>query len=105
MNQVWLSPLAAARIELLLAYLEVNWSKKSRNAFLSELTAAFQRIAQQPRSCPESKEMPNLFKCVVSPQSSFYYRIMPDGIEVITLIDNRQNPVKTLKELRSILGQ
>ena len=102
MLPVWLSPLAADRIEALLDYLELKWSRKTRDSFLAKLTDAFHRIAQQPRSCPESKEFPNLFKCIVSPQTAFYYRIMPNGIEVITLLDNRKDPKTIAKELKSL---
>lgn len=53
----------------------------------------------------DSKEIPipapNLYKCIVDKHSSFYYRIINKDIEIITLIDNRQNPEKVAEEIKS----
>jgi plasmid stabilization system protein ParE len=97
--KVFLSPLAEKKIQLLLEYLEQEWSLRSRNEFLSKLTNKFDQISMQPESCIKSKSFPNLYKCVVSKQTSFFYRIKSNEIEVITLIDNRQDPEKTRKEI------
>ncbi len=73
--QVFLSPIAERKLELLLAYLESNWSRKTRDNFLEKLLKSFKQISDYPKSCPESQEFANLFKCAVSKQTSFYYRI------------------------------
>ncbi len=54
------------------------------------------QISKQPKSCPESIDFKGLFKCVVSKQTTFYYRIKY-GVaetEIITIFDTRQNPIK-----------
>jgi plasmid stabilization system protein ParE len=99
-KQVYLSPLAEKKLINLLTYLEENWSKRVRDAFLEQVLEKFQFVSNQPNGCPESTEFPNLFKCVVAKQTSFYYRINEDAIEVITFFDNRQNPKSLKKELR-----
>jgi plasmid stabilization system protein ParE len=98
--EVFLSPLAERQLELLLEYLELTWSRKSRTNFLEKIKKSFKNISLQPKSCPESKAFPNLFKCVVSRQTSFYYRILADEIEIISLQDNRQDPDKIEEELK-----
>ncbi len=50
----------------------------------------FSQISSQPESCTESTVLSGLYKCVVTKQTSFFYRIKASEIEVITLIDNRQ---------------
>lgn len=98
--KVFLSPLAEHKIALLLDYLESNWSAKSRTDFLTKLSKSFNQISNQPRSYPESTEFPNLYKCVVTKQTSYFYRITAEEIEVITLIDNRQDPDEIAEELK-----
>ena len=99
MMNIFLSPMAERQLMDLLDYLEHKWSEKSRKTFLDKLTASFNVIAHQPRSCPESEAFPNLFRCVVTKQTSFYYRISNHEIEVISISDNRQDPEKLREEL------
>lgn len=99
MLNVFLSPLAERQLELLLEYLESEWSRKSRTTFLEMIKKSFKNISQQPKSCPESDEFPNLFKCVVTRQTSFYYRIIDNEIEIISISDNRRDPDKIEEEL------
>ncbi|TVR39825.1 MAG: type II toxin-antitoxin system RelE/ParE family toxin, partial [Cryomorphaceae bacterium] len=40
------------------------------------------------------------FKCVVTKQTSFYYRIINDEIEIISISDNRQDPDRIEDELK-----
>lgn len=72
MLNVFLSPLAERQIELLLEYLELEWSRKSRDTFLEKMKKSFNKISRQPKSCQESSDFPNLFKCIVTKQTSFY---------------------------------
>lgn len=103
--KVFLSPIAARKIEILLDYLELEWSKKSRESFLLKLKKRIAQISKYPKSCIESKEVPNLFKCRVSEQTSFFYRIESGEIEIITLIDNRQDPEKISEEISRLFGK
>ena len=91
-KKVIISPIAQWKIEELLAYLEQNWSVQSKENFLQVLLNAFDQVSNNSRIAPESLEVPNLYKKVVTKQTSFYYRIMSNVVEVVDLIDNRQNP-------------
>ena len=50
------------------------------------------QVSQLPHSCQQSKHFPGLYKCVVTKQTSFYYRVnmKREEIEVVTFFDNRQ---------------
>ncbi len=100
MLKVFLSPLAERQLELLLDYLEFEWSVKSRSSFLEKIKKSCKMISLHPKSCLESQEFPNLFKCVVTKQTSFYYRIIDNEIEIISVKDNRQDPDKIEDELK-----
>jgi plasmid stabilization system protein ParE len=102
--KVFLSPLAEKKTLLLLEYIEQEWSKRSKDEFLSKLKGKFDQISKHPYSCVKSKFSPKLYKCIVTKQTSFYYRIVSDEIEIITLIDNRQDPEKTFAEIRKFFA-
>ena len=48
-----------------------------------------------------STEFKGLFKCIVTKQTTFYYRVLSDKneIEIITLFDTRQDPEKLRKDI------
>ena len=78
-----------------------KWNLKTRDRFIQKLTEKINQISSQPDSCPKSKEFDGLYKCVVTKQTTLYYRILhqSDEIEIITLFDTRQNPEKLNKDI------
>ena len=99
--KVFLSELAESKLLKLSEYLLENWSVSIRDKFISKLTEKIKQISIQPYSCPTSSEFKNLYKCVVTKQMTFYYRINLDKkeIEIITIFDTRQNPDKLKKDI------
>jgi len=97
---VFLSGLAESKLLKLSEYLLENWNIKTRDKFISKLTEKIKQISLQPDSCSKSSEFENLYKCVVTKHTTFYYRILADRkeIEIITIFDTRQNPDKLKKE-------
>lgn len=100
--KVFLSKLAESKFLKLTEYLLENWGLKARNEFISKFTLKAQQVSKHPNSCPQSLEVKGLFKCVVTKQTTFYYRVLKnkEEIEIITLFDSRQSPKKLKKELR-----
>jgi plasmid stabilization system protein ParE len=99
---VFLSPIAEKKLILLLEYLEIEWGVKSKKDYLKQLQKAIKTISKNPKAFEESKSFKNLYRCVVTKQSAFFYRINKKEIEIITIIDNRQNPEIIKKELRKL---
>ena len=99
--KVFLSELAEFKLLRLSEYLIEKWNLKTRDRFIKKLTEKINQISSQPDSCPKSKEFDGLYKCVVTKQTTLYYRILPqsDEIEIITLFDTRQNPEKLNKDI------
>lgn len=100
--KVFLSELAETKLLKLNDFLLENWNLKVRNDFFKKLTYKIDQISEQPESCPQSKEFDGLFKCVVTKQTTFYYRINFDKneIEIITVFDTRQDPDRLEKDLK-----
>lgn len=98
--KIFLSPLAAKKLELLLIYLEKEWSLEVRNDFIKKVKEKLKQISLYPKSCLKTSEFPNLYKCIVTKQTSLYYRIIKNEIEIITITDNRQDPEKVFTEIK-----
>lgn len=97
--KVFLSELAESKLLKLSEYLLEKWNLKTRDKFISKLTEKIKQITLHPDSCPTSSEFDNLYKCVVTKQTTFYYRVNLDKkeIEIITIFDTRQHPDKVQK--------
>lgn len=97
---VFLSKSADEKLVKLTEYLLENWGLKAKKDFINKLTQKIDQITLQPHSCPKSSNIKNLYKCVVTKQTTFYYRIAsaPKAIEIITIFDTRQNPDKLNSE-------
>lgn len=82
-------------------FLLENWNLKVRNDFIKKLTSKIKQVSEQPESCPQSTDFKGLFKCVVTKQTTFYYRINYDKkeIEIITVFDIRQHPDKLERDI------
>ena len=87
---VFLSELAEKRLLKLSEYLTENWNSKTRDTLISKLTDKIEQISIHLESCPNSTEFDNLYKCVATKQTTFYYRIKYDQkeIEIITVFDS-----------------
>ena len=100
--KVFLSEFAESKLLELSKYLLEEWNLKTRDKFISKLTDKLNQISNQPDSCPKSSEFSNLYKCVVTKQTTLFYRVIADKkeIEIITIFDTRQNPDKLKKEIK-----
>ena len=96
-REIRLSKRAMKRLENLLVYLEEEWSTKVKHDFVRKLDKSLKQIQKLPDSYPESEKIRGLRKCVLSKQTTVFYRYSKTSIDVVTLFDNRQNP-KSLKK-------
>ncbi|MEM9685713.1 MAG: type II toxin-antitoxin system RelE/ParE family toxin [Bacteroidota bacterium] len=98
--KVFLSELAESKLLKLSEYLLENWSLRTHDSFIEKFTERVNQIASQLESCPKSDDFDGLYRCGVTKQTTFYYRILTDlkEIEIITIFDTRQHPDKLKKD-------
>ena len=98
---VFLSATAERKLLTLTEYLLENWGLKAKNDFVEKLTQKIRQLALYPESCPKSTQFQNLYKCVVTKQTTLYYRITTEqnAVEIITVFDTRQDAQKLKKDL------
>jgi len=105
MQQIRLSELAGKKLDILLDYLEEEWSLKIADNFEKIFGDKLSHIAKYPESCIKSRQFFNLHLCIVTKQTSFLYRINNNEIEVITVFDNRSSFKSITKEIRKYYGR
>ena len=98
-RKVVISKTAERKLENLFEYLIEKWSVKVKEDFIEKLDSSIEIIKNQPGIFPESKKGKGLRKCVITKQSTLYYRYNSKRINIVTLFDTRQNPNKLTKEI------
>jgi len=78
----------------LLDYLAEKWGIKTINKLNNRLQEILKLISERPDMYPSSGKKKHVRRCVINKQISLYYQINKDKIELITIFDNRQNPIK-----------
>lgn len=99
--EVFFSNKAGYRLKRLTEHLLQEWGYKVKKDFLDKLNGKISLISDYPESCPKTGEYVGLHKCVVTKQTTFYYRILFDSeeIEVVVLSDTRQDLDNLKKEM------
>ncbi|WP_430907693.1 type II toxin-antitoxin system RelE/ParE family toxin [Maribacter sp. 2-571] len=99
--EVFISELAENKLKKLTEYLLKQWGFKVKKDFLTKLTSKIQQIRSLPESCPKSNEFGGIYKCVVTKQTTLFYRVNFERkeIEIITLFDTRQDLEKLKQQL------
>ncbi|WP_242206213.1 type II toxin-antitoxin system RelE/ParE family toxin [Aestuariivivens insulae] len=98
-RKVVISKTAEKKLDKLLDYLIQKWSVKVKKEFVEKLDSSIEAIRDQPEIFPESKKGRALRKCVITKQTTLYYRYNSKRISIVTMFDTRQNPKKLDKEI------
>ncbi len=88
---VILSAKASKQLEELLDYLESDWSPQSRRKFQKRLNRFVQILKTIPNGFPKSIKYPDCRKCVVTHQISLIYKLNGDTIEIVAILNSRQD--------------
>ena len=85
---------AERNLNAIFDYLESMWSEREMSAFAQKLESDLLVISKHPATFPYYDKEKSVRRCVLSPQTTIYYReiSLENRVVVITLFDNRQNP-------------
>jgi len=97
---VIISKLAERKLDKLFDYLITKWSIKVKDEFIKKLDKNISLIKEQPESFPSSEKENGLHKCVITKQTTLYYRFDDKKIKIVTIFDTRQNPEKLKQDVK-----
>lgn len=98
-RKVIISKTAEKRLNELFTYLLENWSQKVKSDFIKKLDSKISLLKEHPEGFPESEKEKGLRKCVISKQTTMFFRFNSQQIKIITFFDTRQSPEKINKDL------
>jgi plasmid stabilization system protein ParE len=90
---IW-SERALKEYDKLQTYLFSEWGEEITRRVLSEINQTVARIQTSPEQFPFFKEGKKIRRCVASPQTSVYFKVLKDTVVIVSVFDNRQNPLK-----------
>lgn len=77
----------------ILLYIQEKWGDEKAVEFAEKVESLIQNIIKMPLMFPATEhEGKQIRRCVVSKQTSIYYKVEETSIDLITFYDNRQNP-------------
>ena len=85
---------AANDYEKLIEYLIEKWGIEITLDVVHDFERTFSQLEKFPEHYPVFLKKKNIRRCVVSPQTSIFFKADKDVVEILTLFDNRQNPKK-----------
>ena len=100
MRKAILSKKTISRLEKLLVYLETEWGERAKQKFIKKLDKSIKFVTTFPEATEKSELMVGLHRCVVTKQTTFYYKFNDTEIHIVALFDNRMNPEKLKNEIK-----
>jgi plasmid stabilization system protein ParE len=97
-REIRLSVRAKRKLAKLLSFLETEWSTQAKKDFVHKLDDCLKKIQTLPESFPESEAVKGLRKCVVTKQTTLFYKYSDSTIDIVTFFDTRQNPKSITRE-------
>jgi plasmid stabilization system protein ParE len=73
-REIRLSGRAMKNLDKLFVFLEKEWSTTVKLEFIQKLDKSLKQIQKLPESCPESEKIRGLRKCVVTKQTTIFYK-------------------------------
>lgn len=96
-REVKFSIRAEKSLDKILEYLFREHSEKLQIDFLDKMYFSISAIKLNPESFPKSEINKNQYRCVVSKQTTLYYRFNNKEIRILAFFDTRMNPKKIKK--------
>jgi plasmid stabilization system protein ParE len=100
MRKIIIPDATQSKIEDLLEYLEIKWSDRIRKKFANKLYQTVKIIQNNPEAFPQSESNKKVHKCVITKQSTLFYKFNSKRVEIIAFFDTRQDPNKIKKDIK-----
>ncbi len=82
---------AIINLESILDYLQSRWTQREVDKFKNQLGKQLNLITSNPKLFPISDYNPRLRKAVLSKQTTIFYEVSENRINVVYIFDNRQD--------------
>ncbi len=81
----------------IIEYLKEEWGEKALSDFARKLQKRLELLAIRPLLFPKSSRRSTSRRSVLTKQITIYYKVNRDTVLLLSLFDNRKNPLKRPK--------
>lgn len=101
MTNVFWTDYAKASLQLTMDFLEIKWGNQLKEELIDLIDARINQVVLNPNIAPflEGTEYKRL---LIHKHLTVFYTIISNGIKIILVWDNRQNPYTLVEELSKI---
>lgn len=85
---------ARANLDNIITYLETEWTEKEVRNFSERLESQLLLIGRTPDIYKKSLRKEGLRECQVTPHNTLFYTYDDEKLYIVTIYDNRQDPLK-----------
>ena len=85
---------AQTNLNIIISYLEDEWTESELRNFSERLETQLLIIQQTPAIYKKSLRKEGLRECLVTKHSTLFYSYDDDKLYIVTIFDNRQDPEK-----------
>ncbi|RMD98606.1 MAG: type II toxin-antitoxin system RelE/ParE family toxin [Bacteroidetes bacterium] len=86
------SPEAKEEFSQILDYLESRFGNRATIDFIEKVDIVIGHIAVNPKIFPASPKRPDIHRAIISKQTSLYYRLEKQEVQLLHFWDNRKDP-------------
>ena len=100
-REVVLTQVAEIQLNNTIEYIEISFGKSAKLKFTNKLENIVNIIKEYPKTFPISKYKNGVRRCVLSKQSTIYYKSSEEKITILAVFDNKQDPNKILEYIKN----
>ena len=78
-------------------FILLKWNVKIAKTFFKKLDSRIEIISKRPFAFPAAKHSESLRRCVITKQTTIYYLVKSNRIDIVSVFDTRRNPNKLPK--------
>jgi plasmid stabilization system protein ParE len=77
-----------------------EFGSNAAEKFIAKVEQSIAALVEMPEAFPKTSARKNVRRCVISKQTTAFYFVTKDTVEIVTLFHTRQSPKKLKKELK-----
>ncbi len=97
MRKIIISTIASQKLIDIADYIEIKFSLKDRNKFIDKFEKTLMLIQKNPEIFPKSEINKGQSRCVMTKQTTLYFRYSSVQVRILAVFDTRQSPTKIKK--------
>ncbi len=94
---IW-SPRAKNQFFAIVDFINEKWNKNTADKFIDKVNKSIIALQSMPDAFPESNKK-KIRRCVITKQTTVFYCLEKNSIELAAFFDTRQNPKKLKKKI------